>query len=90
MYVEFNDDETGYRAWLAAHPGGFVANMDKRRKRAEYPMVHRSSRKCVTSPNRENYTTGDYFKVCAEDIEALEKWSALDIRRPLTRCGRCM
>ena len=41
MYKVFEDKEGEYRAWLMAHPEGFVANMDKRRTRPEYPMVNR-------------------------------------------------
>jgi hypothetical protein len=87
---EFKDDEQNYLLWVTAHPEGFVANLQKKGERPEYPMVHHLSRQCVSSPNRDNYTTGKYYKVCAEKLEELERWCRADFRRPLVKCSKCM
>lgn len=90
MILEFKDDEVGYRAWLASHGTGFVANLHKRSNRSGYPMVHSASRLCVSSTNRDNYTTGDYYKVCSGNLEALNRWSLQHCQKPLMRCVLCM
>ena len=86
----FVNDEKGYLAWIHAHPHGFVANIDEPHVIPQYPMVHATSHKSLSSPTRTNYTTGRYFKVCSDRLEDLEAWAQTKYGRALTRCRQCM
>ena len=90
MIEEFVKREVEYLQWVTAHPNGFVANFDLVRDRPDYPMVHIASHKLVSSPARENYTTGDYVKFCSEDLSELEGWLLRKFRRKSTHCSVCM
>ena len=83
----FWDRENEYREWLDTNPNGFVVNCDKKgpTDRWKYPMLHKVVDKNLS--NRENYTTGAYFKVCAPDKESLEIW-AKNRGLKLTQCSR--
>ena len=81
----FWDREDEYREWIDTHPDGFVANCDKQGRVANYPMLHNVAHKLVSSTKINNYTTNDYFKVCAPDRESLEIWAKNHGLR-LTQC----
>ena len=85
-----NDEKKGYLAWVKRHPEGFVVNIDEPQVAPQYPMVHAASHKSLSSPSRTNYTTGRYFKICSESVEALEAWTKKKYGRSLTRCRQCM
>jgi putative restriction endonuclease len=85
----FRNQETDYLAWVVAHPDGFVANVGATDDWPQYPMVHSAKHKAISSPARSNYTSGKYFKVCAETLNELEGWSKREYRRSLTRCAVC-
>lgn len=86
----FDHDESGYLAWVQAHPDGFVGNMDRAGHVPQYPMVHRATHASVSSPKIGNFTTGDYVKVCAGGLEALEADLLRRYGRAATRCRVCM
>lgn len=86
----FTDSDDDYMLWIAAHPSGFVVNVDKAHSRKTCPMVHHATHKVLTTSTRENYTTGDYYKVCSGDLDELESWSVAEFGRSLTRCKSCM
>ena len=90
MPKTFVDDESGYLAWVHAHPHGFVVNIDDPQITPQYPMVHVASHKSLSSPTRTNYTTGRYFKVCSDSLEELQAWAQKKYGRGLTRCRQCM
>lgn len=90
MPNRFVNDESGYLAWVQAHPDGFIVNIDDPQVTPQYPMVHAASHKSLSSPKRKNYTTGRYFKVCSERLEELEAWAQKKYGRALTRCQQCM
>ncbi|MCB9795884.1 MAG: HNH endonuclease [Alphaproteobacteria bacterium] len=74
----FDNDDPGYSAWLARHPGGFVANMT-RTKRSTYFVVHRSSCKTITPGSSRNnlpgaFTARSYRKAASEDLGDLVAW----------------
>ncbi len=70
---DFIDDDAGYLAWVRAHPDGFVVNAP--RSGGSVPLILHGAR-CtfISSVIRSNYTTTSYYKVCAEDREALLRW----------------
>lgn len=82
--------EDNYLGWRLKHPTGFVVNIDKRHGMKQYPMVHRVSDKQLSAEKNKNFTTGDYYKLCAIDLKALEDYCGKKFTRPLTYCKRCM
>ena len=90
MPKTFVNDESGYLAWVQAHPKGYVVNIDAPPVTPQYPMVHAASHKSLSSPARTNYTTGRYFKVCSDQLEELGAWADKKYGRALTRCRQCM
>jgi hypothetical protein len=90
MLREFRNDERGYLRWAAENPGGFIVNADEPATSPDYPMVHRSTHRSMTSPTRENYTTGRYFKVCSDNMRELEQWARRERGRSLNPCKQCM
>lgn len=71
----FRHDDQAYLRWIEAHPNDFVANVDTPQRRPEYPMVHSTQHKLLSSDKVGSYTDGDYEKVCSDDLTELEKWS---------------
>ncbi len=90
MINRFKDDDAGYLAWVRGHPAGFVVNVDDPLQTPRYPMVHSASHKAVSSPARDNYTTGRYIKVCSIHLGELEQWAQSTYGRPLVHCSQCM
>ena len=85
-------DDGAYIDWLKNNKNGFVLNIDKGGTQSIYPKLHKAS--CSSFPiekKDKNWTTkaSDYFKVCSNSIEELEKWSMDEYRRKLTLCGNC-
>ena len=90
MVEIFDNDEAGYLAWVAAHPDGYVANMDRSGHFPQYPVVHSAKHKLVSSANIGNFTTGDYIKLCSANLDKLEEFSTDKYGRSLTFCKNCM
>ena len=90
MVELFDNDESAYLSWVQANPHGFVANIDRARTVPQYPMVHAATHGLISSPKIGNFTTGDYFKFCSTDLDALEQYSQSRFGNSLTRCSRCM
>ena len=86
----FDSDEDSYLAWVAAHPHGFVANVDRAGAIPDYPMVHAATHALISSPRIGNFTTGDYIKLCSADLAALEQYVKTEYGRHPTRCSQCM
>lgn len=86
----FDGREDDYLAWVQVHPDGFVANVDRAKAVPQYPMIHRASHGAISSSRIGNFTTGDYLKFCAIDLEALERYLAAHFSRPATYCRQCM
>ena len=85
-------DDGAYIDWLKNNKNGFVLNIDKGGTQSIYPKLHKAS--CSSFPiekKDKNWTTkaSDYFKVCSNSIEELEKWSMDEYRRKLSLCGNC-
>jgi hypothetical protein len=85
----FRDDDTGYLAWLAAHPAGYVINI-ARRHNATQARVHHAG--CRTICGQISVGTGwtkQYVKVCAEHLAELEQWAIETVGQPISPCGTC-
>jgi hypothetical protein len=90
MIDHFVNDDAAYLRWVHSHQHGYIVNLDKARTYPQYPMVHRASHKLISSPERTNYTTNEFIKVCSTDLAALERWSKEECGRVLNRCATCM
>ena len=90
MVQLYDNDEPGYLAWVTANPAGFVATLDRALSFPQYPMVHKATHGLISSANIGGFTTGDYVKLCAADLPALERYCQEKYGRPLTRCRACM
>jgi hypothetical protein len=82
----FKNDDEKYLAWVAGHPNGFIVNFDVAQTVPNYPMVHSAAHKLLTSSKIGGFTTGDYEKVCSEDLAELEEWSKENHGKRLTFC----
>jgi hypothetical protein len=74
--VEFRRDDAGYRAWLTAHPDGFVINTTPRYSRT-YLKLHRATCPSVSQlqPGYSTWTAGAYIKVCGLTRVAIQEWA---------------
>lgn len=89
MVTEFVNDDVGYLAWVHAHPRGYIANIDVAQRVPQYPMVHTTSHRLLSSSDVGNYTTNNYMKVCSADLDSLERWSEGKFKKALTKCRVC-
>lgn len=90
VVVTFLDDDAGYLAWLATHPGGFVLNSE-REPRAGYLVLHRAT--CGSLRPRPGRAarggwTAAFRKTCAEDQGALIAWAG-EVAGAPSACGMC-
>jgi hypothetical protein len=86
----FRDDDEGYLAWLAAHPAGFVLNVE-RSPRSNYLILHRATCRTISGrPTRGGPWTGPYIKVCSHDELQIAAWTGKTVGAAPTRCGVCL
>ena len=85
--THFDQDDEGYRDWIASHPEGYVVNSETT-PRAGYLKLHSSTCRWV-SDSSSAYTTGSYSKTCAEAIELLDLWAENVTGGALDPCGVC-
>jgi len=85
---EFCDDDSGYLAWVASHPQGYVLNQP-RMTRPKAPTLHRVGCAAVAPRDGVEALTAGTVKVCGPSADALQAWSmAQGADRP-TACRRC-
>jgi hypothetical protein len=85
----FVDDEKAYLAWVEAHRGGYVLNC-ARSPTPDYLKLHQAICKFISTSTRSNWTTGEYIKVCSEDLGELRRWAADQVGGNPQRCQSCM
>ena len=79
--IHWTDDDTGYKQWVAAHQGGFVASTNKP-PTARYFRIHRASHSLPDRSNLDskNPRTGrQYSKVTAGSIAELNAWAKQNV-----------
>jgi hypothetical protein len=87
---EFRDDDRGYAAWLLEHAQGFVLNIRRSYKPSD-ARVHRAGCRTIRRANpRGGPWTETYVKVCAVELDDLDRWSMEHAGGPLPRCGVCL
>lgn len=85
----FDDRESDYLGWIARHPEGYVANVDRAGVVPQYPMIHRASHRLMSSDRIGGFTTGAYLKLCSTDLDALQREVQVRFKRPATHCKVC-
>jgi len=85
---KFIDDDEGYLEWLERNPDGFVVN-SHREPISRYLILHKATCGTISSPNRKNWTTGDYIKFCSSDRSELEEWALDAFNTDLWACRKC-
>jgi len=85
----FRDDDAGYLEWLAAHPAGFVLNVE-RNPRPNYLVLHHATCSTISGrPSRGGPWTGPYIKVCSESELQIAAWTGEHVGAPPKRCRVC-
>ena len=85
---EFCDDDTGYVAWVASHPQGYVLNQP-RMTRPKAPTLHRVGCAAVAPREGAGPLTAGTVKVCGPSADALQAWSVAQGADRPTACRRC-
>lgn len=87
----FRDDDAGYQRWLESHRSGYVLNT-LRRPGASYLKVHRASCQSISElqSGRRGWTTGEYAKVCGDEISVLDNWAQQEAGGTLQDGCYCM
>jgi hypothetical protein len=86
----FVNDDTGYLAWLADHPGGFVLNTFPHVS-SSYLVLHRSSCRTINrSLAGGRHWTDQYGKACSEDRLELAAWALRETGKAVSACGLCL
>jgi hypothetical protein len=86
---QFRDDDQGYLAWTAAHPGGYVINIERSLNPGE-ARLHRAD--CYTisgRPARGATWTGPYIKICSTAARELQDWAHTSLGKAIPGCGAC-
>lgn len=87
--IEFRDDDAGYLAWLAAHRDGYVINIARGHSPTQARLHHAGCRTISGQNPRGGPWTGQYVKVCAEDVVELDRWAIDTLEQPISPCGMC-
>jgi len=91
----FVNDDIAYRAWIEAHPGGYVVNTDinsARMPNPEYVALHRATCRFISNFDaRETgaFTARGFIKVCADETAPLSKWTTAHGRADGSFTGKC-
>jgi hypothetical protein len=70
----FEDDDTGYLAWVHDHPDGFVVNTEPPPSPG-YLMLHRATCTFITRSSQQGRWTAAYLKVCSPELAELHRWA---------------
>ena len=73
-----------FRAWISAHPDGFVVNHEHT-PGPGYLVLHSAS--CQAFKDDRDYLSS-YGKTCSEQVRELHAWASVLAGR-LHRCGHC-
>lgn len=84
----FVDDDHSYVGWLIGNKYGFVVNTYKVPS-SRYLWLHFADCREINNSGGKNWTTTDYSKVCASNVEVLERWAEEELGGELTRCKKC-
>jgi hypothetical protein len=72
--ITIENDDDAYVAWLESNPDGFVINAENP-PRAANLRLHQVKCRDISTPERKNWTTNGYLKICSNIIGELERWA---------------
>lgn len=84
----FEDDDTGYLAWVHDHPNGFVVNTE-RPPSPRYLRLHRATCSFITRSSQQGRWTTAYIKACGLERAELERWANMVVGGRLQPCHWC-
>lgn len=89
--IKFGNDESGYFAWLATHPTGYVLNV-RAEADPEYVVLHRATCGSLSSRKLSEgaYTCRAFRKWCVEGIEDLRAAPRKEGRKDGSFSKRCV
>jgi hypothetical protein len=85
----FQDDDHGYRAWLAANPDGWVINIQRALNPSDARLHHGACRTITGEPTRGTTWTGPYIKICSAELSHADAWAISYTGTTSVRCGTC-
>ena len=86
---QFHDDDRGYLAWTAAHPSGYVLNIQRSLNPAD-ARLHRADWCTINGvPARGGTWTGPYIKICLPSLPDLQAWTQTFISGTVPQCRTC-
>jgi hypothetical protein len=85
----FQDDDDGYRAWLAANPDGWVINIHRTINPSDARLHHSACRTITGDPTHGTAWTGPYIKICTTDLSHADAWAVSYTGTAIVRCGTC-
>jgi hypothetical protein len=86
---QFQDDDEGYRGWVAKNRRGYVMNIQRSLNPADARMHHADCYTINGQPPRGRTWTGPYIKICATSISSLDQWAVARTGSSIRRCGTC-
>lgn len=87
-HLKFQDDDSGYFAWLAANRNGYVLNCRPNPK-SDRVVMHRSDCRTIQGDSGQPMTT-EYIKICSNSEDELYSWSLKQAGRFRETCSHCM
>ena len=89
MAVEkFQDDDDGYRDWVARHDGGFVINIIRNLSPAGAHLHRATCRTINGEPARGDTWTSSWVKICSTSRAELHDWAEQHVGE-IMPCGTC-
>lgn len=85
----FENDESGYAAWLREHPDAYVLNIERTLNPGGARLHRANCRTIQGSPPRGDTWTGQYIKVCSVDKSALAEWAQRESGELAPSCSVC-
>lgn len=86
---QFRDNDRGYLGWTAAHPTGYVINVQRNLNPSDARVHHANCYTINGQPTRGGTWTRPYIKVCAMSSRQLWDWARIHLGAEVVPCGRC-
>ncbi len=86
---QFRDDDRGYLGWTAAHPAGYVINLQRSMNPGDARLHSADCHTINGRPARGRTWTGPYVKVCSASSRQLRDWASAHLRTGVPPCGTC-
>jgi hypothetical protein len=89
---KFQDDDAGFRDWVARHGTGYVVNVERGLADQAGTRIHRAS--CFTlqpGSGGGDLQTESYIKICSWNPRELDQWAQAQLGAGLRklRCRHC-